>query len=133
MQTAAQAKKTEATFAAMWDKTGRQVAALENKLEEINMLRREMTALDAQLKARGRELFEVRRANDERFASKSQLEDVHLAVHKCAKVDDVAILRAEKDALAEASNATGAELQQLQSALAVLQDQAEAQTRKVGA
>ena len=114
MQTAAQAKKTEAAFAGVWDKTARQVAALENKLEEINMLRREITNLDAQLKARGRELFEVRRANDERFASKGQLEDVHLAVHKCAQVDDVAILRAEKDALGEALAATEGEVRRLQ-------------------
>jgi hypothetical protein len=35
------------------------VGSLETKLEEINMLRREITTLDVALKARGRELYEV--------------------------------------------------------------------------
>ena len=47
------------------------MGSLETKLEEIDMLRREITALDVALKARGRELYEVRRATEERDASKS--------------------------------------------------------------
>lgn len=59
------------------------------------MLRREITTLDVALKARGRELYEVRRASEERYASKSQVEDVQLALQACAPAAAVAGLRAE--------------------------------------
>lgn len=82
-------------------------------MEEINMLRREITALDVALKARGRELFEVRRATEEKYASKSQVEDVQLALGCCAPAADVAGLRVENEAVREAVAAAEAEVLRL--------------------
>ena len=64
-------KKSAEQFSGSWLKTVKQVWVLESKLEEIGGLRRELAAFDAALKARARELFEVRRATEERYASKS--------------------------------------------------------------
>ena len=85
------------------------------------MLRREITALDVALKARGRELFEVRRATEERYASKSQVEDVQLALHACAPAADVAGLRVENEAVRKAVAAAEVEVLRVSGAFAELE------------
>lgn len=85
------------------------------------MLRREITALDVALKARGRELFEVRRATEERYASKSQVEDVQLALHACAPAADVAGLRVENEAVRKAVAAAEVEVLRVCGAFAELE------------
>jgi len=107
------------------------VGSLEAKLEEINMLRREITALDVALKARGRELFEVRRATEEKYASKSQVEDVQLALGCCAPAADVAGLRVENEAVREAVAAAEAEVLRLCEAFEELQFSNKAQAGNI--
>lgn len=90
-------------------------------MDEIALLRREITTLDVALKARGRELFEVRRATEERYASKSQVEDVQLSLHACASAADVAGLRVENEAVRAAVAAAEAEVGRVCEAFAELE------------